>query len=500
MTQKINNFNFKSIESFIPFLSPSYINKEDLISIAQTSKICLKNATEHFGDAKLKTDKEILAANLLTITVNTKNSSSVEIQHPCEWIKTAALMKAHSFSFQINEKEIVISDYFIKLDNKLSSLANNIDNIRLILRSKDGKLKRVHFPEIVYSRLLHLFQNGSPELGFMCQDFMNYLFDIKEIRDWSKWQLITQDKDLNLSVGDAVALFSIRSSESFNQMNADHFAICMGQSMFISVIGNGLPIVFSNFNDMMEDYKCQIMMIQKPSKQEGSYFNNIFNDNNYCIEKIFYNNSNSPKKILTLLIKRNHDIEKEGLYLRSLSVFSNNSITKKDKVDVIKFDDDLFCLANRNDSLLVVLEGERVLKQVKFSDVILSKFLAIFQNKVSKDIFSHKDFINYMLGQNNWKFIPFTHDDEESQNIVIGDRIAFFPMADQSKWNENNLTGSAVYVGWRLYLGLVHNFTSIAAATPFSLQKLFGNEQNNHSIAVVRSNDVSEMSEYCAIQ
>ena len=119
----------------------------------------------------------------------------------------------------------------------------------------------------VHQQLRDFVLRGPPIPAFCCVDFVQKLFDkyvpqLPHTFEEEKWKFFRCTQKTPPKAGEAVALANERSRKLFR-----HFAFCLGQGLYLSVAGDGGPLVVTDLEELQNLYKARSVFVISPRKR-----------------------------------------------------------------------------------------------------------------------------------------------------------------------------------------------------------------------------------------
>jgi hypothetical protein len=137
-------------------------------------------------------------------------------------------------------------------------------HMKIVIRDQDGFDCRIFFSEKIENRILHYLVHDSLSSFRQCFDFFKEVFfglanrcrDCKKVSFCHQLELI--DNDTVIIPGDGIVLFSKgKANGTQNSIVLKHYAIALGDTMYISKFGNGGKLCVSTMEAMLRVYNCR---------------------------------------------------------------------------------------------------------------------------------------------------------------------------------------------------------------------------------------------------
>lgn len=131
----------------------------------------------------------------------------------------------------------------------------------------DRRFQRfVPLARLVQQQLWDFVLQGPPSHTFCCGDFVQKLFDKYVLQfphrfNTGEWKFICCTRKKQPKAGDAVALSEGRSTELLR-----HFAFCLGHGLYLSVAGDGGPLVVTELKELKNLYQASTVFVIFPKK------------------------------------------------------------------------------------------------------------------------------------------------------------------------------------------------------------------------------------------
>ena len=153
---------------------------------------------------------------------------------------------------------------------EIQEIALKSENTRVFISDKNFKVASVNLPQRIYANLHKFLQEGRPDLGFCCVDFVTYLFEKYSSKnlnslDIDQWEFLPF-KASQISPGEAVMLYKKEELDQaqdqkidinwtkLKQLESKHFAIYIGANIYLSLLGKRGPLTFTTLKEMQKFY------------------------------------------------------------------------------------------------------------------------------------------------------------------------------------------------------------------------------------------------------
>jgi len=151
----------------------------------------------------------------------------------------------------------------------LSNLSRT-DSIQVLMRNDQG-LKNIHLPEQMLSNIARFIREDSKprEERFDCASFVHFVNDVPyqfgncQAKNWNM-RLLSDEN--NLKPGDTIAIAKIDNPNNFSDEDITHFAIYLGDSLYLSKFGSKGKLIVANLEEMKKGFGGEYFFQANPKK------------------------------------------------------------------------------------------------------------------------------------------------------------------------------------------------------------------------------------------
>ena len=154
---------------------------------------------------------------------------------------------------------------------KLSNLSRT-SSIQVLMRAEQG-LKDMCLPPQILDNIAKFIRENSKNKKeeFDCVSFVHFVNDMPYERGHFNplyWDISFLSDDNNLKSGDTIFIASPQNPANFNAKEITHFAIYLGDELYLSKGGSAGPMIVTTLEEMKHGYKGMYPFIAKPKKEQ----------------------------------------------------------------------------------------------------------------------------------------------------------------------------------------------------------------------------------------
>lgn len=152
---------------------------------------------------------------------------------------------------------------------RLSNLSRT-DSVQVLMRTDQG-LKNIHLPEQMLSNIARFIREDSKprEERFDCGSFAHFINDIPyQFSNYraESWDMRLLNDENNLKPGDTIALTKTDNPNDFSDGDITHFAIYLGDSLYLSKFGSKGKLIVANLEEMKKGFGGDYFFQANPKK------------------------------------------------------------------------------------------------------------------------------------------------------------------------------------------------------------------------------------------
>ena len=142
-----------------------------------------------------------------------------------------------------------------------------------ILMKKDGKLHTVALPTTTLERIAEYLRKSSSESwpDIDCSGFAHFANGIPwkaGVFDLNRWNMTILDEETMLRPGDTVCITQSSPSAAHRMGNIVHFAIFLGEGLYLSKFGMHGPLIVTTLEEMERGYHGDQAYLAKPKEED----------------------------------------------------------------------------------------------------------------------------------------------------------------------------------------------------------------------------------------